>query len=446
MYDATMVAIDVEATGLSDIDDEVIEVAAVRFRGHTEVEHFTTLVKPSVTIPFKISRITNITDDMVVDKPSFVDVRAQLKAFIGDDPVLGHSVDFDVRMLAGSGLRLKQPAIDTFELATLVAPNSGSFKLTDLVKKLGVIVQDDGAAHRALYDARLAHHLFCRLYELLIDNDMALIEEVLRITRALPTWSLRPIFAQALSDVAKATFGKNKPRRVRSLDDYTPLEPTNAATPIRKTTVEKIFSTDGVLGRLFPGYEQREPQVTMSTAVAEAFNTGNHLIVEAGTGTGKGLAYLVPAALHAIERGQRVVLTTHTINLQDQLFFKDIPALTEIFDAERAAGNTQIPDVDLQSALLKGRSNYLCLRRLEDAKVIGGINDEDTKSLLKVAMWATKTNAGDRNEIALFDREMVTWNRLHAGFDLCNGPACSFFDQCWFFLARRQAEAAHLVV
>jgi DNA polymerase III alpha subunit (gram-positive type) len=74
---------------------------------------------------------------MVADKPTFAEVRAQLKAFIGDDPVLGHSVDFDVRMLAGSGLRLKQPAIDTFELATLVTPNAGSFKLTDLVKKLG---------------------------------------------------------------------------------------------------------------------------------------------------------------------------------------------------------------------------------------------------------------------------------------------------------------------
>ncbi len=446
MYDATMVAIDVEATGLSDIDDEVIEVAAVRFRGLTEVDHYTTLVKPSVAIPFKISRITNITDEMVADKPTFAEVRAQLKAFIGDDPVLGHSVDFDVRMLAGSGLRLKQPAIDTFELATLVTPNAGSFKLTDLVKKLGVTVQDDGDAHRALYDARLAQRLFCRLYELLIDNDMALIEEVLRITRTLPNWPLRPIFAQALSDVAKASFGKNKPRRVRSLDDYIPLEPTNSSTPIRNTTIEKIFSTKGVLGRMFPGYEQREPQVTMSTAVAEAFNTGDHLIVEAGTGTGKGLAYLVPSALHALERGQRVVLTTHTINLQDQLFFKDIPALTKIFDAERAAGNTQIPDIDLQSALLKGRSNYLCMRRLDEAKVIGGTTDDDTKSLLKVAMWATKTDAGDRNEIALFDREMVTWNRLHAGFDMCNGPACAYFDQCWFFLARRQAEAAHLVV
>ena len=167
MYDATMVAIDVEATGLSDIDDEVIEVAAVRFRGLTEIDHYTTLIKPSVAIPFKISRITHITDQMVADKPTFAEVRAQLKAFIGDDPVLGHSVDFDVRMLAGSGLRLKQPAIDTYELATLVTPNAGSFKLTDLVKKLGVTVQDDGEAHRALYDARLAQRLFCRLYELL---------------------------------------------------------------------------------------------------------------------------------------------------------------------------------------------------------------------------------------------------------------------------------------
>jgi hypothetical protein len=142
-------------------------------------------------------------------------------------------------------------------------------------------VRDDGDAHRALYDARLAHGLFCRLYELLIDNDMALIEEVLRITRTLPNWSLRPIFAQALSDVAKGChLAKVKPAGcVHSTT--TSLEPTNSSTPIRNTTIEKIFCDQRGVGAPIPGYEQREPQVTMSTAVAEAFNTGNHVIVEA---------------------------------------------------------------------------------------------------------------------------------------------------------------------
>lgn len=446
MYSVTMVAIDVEATGLSDIDDEIIEVAAVRFRGDEVLDTYTTLVKPSIPIPLKISRITHITDEMVAEAPSFADVRSALRAFIGDDPVVGHNVDFDVRMLASAGLRIKQPAIDTFELATLIVPTAKSFKLADLVQAYGVRLQMTGDAHRATYDAQMTHGLFCRLYELLLAHDVDMIADVVRFTRGMEQWPLRRIFEEALRDAARASMTRQEPRYVRSLDDYLPLEPTNSATPVRTSTIDRIFSPAGVLGRLFPGYEQREPQVVMSHAVATALNESQHVIVEAGTGTGKGMAYLVPAALHALERGQRVILTTHTINLQDQLFFKDIPALSDIFDAERAAGNTNIPDVHLQSALLKGRSNYLCLQRFEQQKAVIAAVPEESRAFLKVAMWAHVTPSGDRNEISLFDKELLVWDRVHAGFDMCNGPGCSYFNQCWFFHARRKAEAAHVVV
>ncbi len=446
-YDEELVAIDVEATGLNEYEDEIIEVAAVRFRGTAEVASFVTLVKPTTPIPFKITRLTSIDDAMVADAPEFADIRTQLRDFIGDTPVVGHSVDFDVRMLAGSGLRLAQPMIDTYDLATLIVPNAGSFKLGDLVTKYQAPVLMEGEAHRALYDTRMSHGLFCRLYDLLCEHELDQVEELLRLTSALPKWPLRPIFTQALRDIATQTMQRKiKARATRSLSDYDILEPTDSSTPIARSTVARIFATDGVLGRMFPGYEQRDPQLQMSQAVAEAFNRGQHAVVEAGTGTGKGLAYLVPSALHALERGQRVVLATHTINLQDQLFFKDIPALTNIFESEREAHNTAIPDVNLRSAILKGRSNYLCLRRLADAQKVISASEDELKPLMKVTMWSHKTETGDRSEIPLFDREMVVWERLHASFDLCNGPACEFFDQCWFFHARRRAEAAHLVV
>lgn len=447
MYEQTMVAIDVEATGLSHTDDEVIEVAAVRFSGGREIDSYTTLIRPSVEIPFKISRLTGITQAMVADAPSFVDIKSELKTFVGDDPVVGHSVDFDIRMLASAGLRFKQPAIDTHELATLVTPMAGSFRLGELVRRLDVPLTELGDAHRAMYDARMSHRLFVKLYELLVARDMQLVETVLDITRGMPSWSLKPIFQQALSDIAKTSFGKASSVRPRkSLDDYEILQPTDSSTPIQAATINRFFATDGVLGRLFPGYEQREPQVTMAQAVAGGLNASQHIVVEAGTGTGKGMAYLVPAALHALERGQRVVVSTHTINLQDQLFFKDIPALTRTFDADRAAGNEQIPDVPLQYALLKGRSNYLCIRRLADMQKIVGAPEDETRALLKLTTWATQTRAGDRNEISLFDKEQYLWDRVHASFDLCNGPGCQYFQDCWFFHARKQAEAAHIIV
>lgn len=450
MYNQRMVAIDVEATGLNEFDDEIIEVAAVRFEGDKELETLSLLINPNREIPYKITRLTHITNEMVADAPSFAHVRKQIAEFIGDDPVLGHSVDFDVKMLAQAGLRLKQPAVDTYTLSTLVVPTVGGFRLADLINKLAIPMPTDGDAHRALFDAQMSHRLFVKLYELLCENDMDHIDEVLRISRNIGQWPLRAVYEQAKSDIARAAFSRPlKPRAVRSLGDYIPLEPTDSSQPIARTTIQRMFSTTGVLGRMFPGYEQRDAQVSMSQAVAEGFNRSQHVFVEAGTGTGKGMAYLVPAALHAMERGQRVVLATHTINLQDQLFFKDIPKLIEMFDAElhhqAEQGTPVIPDVALQSALLKGRSNYLCMQRLEDVKATT-LSDDEAKVVLKVATWANHTDSGDRNEISLFDREMLVWDRLHAAFDLCKGPGCAFFDQCWFFHARRRAEAAHLVV
>lgn len=451
MYNQRMVAIDVEATGLNEFDDEIIEVAAVRFEGENERETLSLLINPNREIPYKITRLTHITNEMVAESPTFAQARKQIADFIGDDPVLGHSVEFDIKMLAQAGLRLKQPAVDTYTLSTMIVPRIGGFRLSDLIQKLEIPMPTDGDPHRALFDARMSHRLFVKLYELLSMQEMDHVDEVLRIARGLSTWPLRAIYEHAKVDIARGAFQRPLAARVvRSLDDYTPLEPTGSSQPIQRSTIQRMFSTTGVLGRMFPGYEQRDAQVTMSQAVAEGFNRGQHVFVEAGTGTGKGMAYLVPAALHAMERGQRVVLATHTINLQDQLYFKDIPRLIDMFNAEVAQQHTQgatsfIPDVALQSALLKGRSNYLCLHRFEEAKATA-IADEDAKVLLKVATWATQTESGDRNEISLFDREMLVWDRLHAAFDLCKGPGCAFFDQCWFFHARRKAEAAHLVV
>ncbi|MBM4412773.1 MAG: DNA polymerase III subunit epsilon [Chloroflexi bacterium] len=450
MFNQRMVALDVEATGLDEFDDEIIEVAAVRFEGEKELDTLSLLINPNREIPYKITRLTHITNEMVADAPIFAHVRKQIADFVGDDPIVGHSVDFDIKMLAQAGLRFKQPSVDTYTLATLIVPSIGSFRLGDLIQKLSVEMPDAGDAHRALFDAQMSHRLFVALYNELCQRDMEYVDEILRISRNIIQWSLRTIFEHAKVDIARGAFSRPlSPRVVRSLDDYIPLEPTGSSQVIQRSTIQRMFSTSGVLGRMFPGYEQRDAQVTMSQAVADGFNRSQHVIVEAGTGTGKGMAYLVPAALHAMEHGQRVVLATHTINLQDQLYFKDIPKLIEMFDAElhhqSQEGKPYIPDVALQSALLKGRSNYLCLHRLEESKSTT-LGDDEAKVLLKVAAWANHTTSGDRNEISLFDREMLVWDRLHASFDLCKGPGCLHFDQCWFFHARRKAEAAHLVV
>ncbi|NJN19079.1 MAG: DNA polymerase III subunit epsilon, partial [Oscillochloris sp.] len=140
-------------------------------------------------------------------------------------------------------------------------------------------------------------------------------------------------------------------------------------------------------------------------------------------------------------RGERVVISTNTINLQDQLFFKDIPDLQRIM----ANGNNS-DEPPFTAALLKGRGNYLCLKRYNDLRRNDNHNPDEVRTLLKVQLWIPVTASGDKSELLLMDRENAAWSRMNVTPETCTGPRCSFFRECFFFKARRQAEAAHLLV
>jgi DNA polymerase-3 subunit epsilon/ATP-dependent DNA helicase DinG len=463
--DRIFVAIDVETTGLEAGSDEIIEVAAVKFRPGEVLETFNELVQPRHSLPLKVTRLTGITQEMVADAPRFPQVAPELARFLKSYPVVGHSVEFDVRMLQAQNLRLPQPAYDTFQLATLLMPQAPAYRLSALTAALG-IAHDE--AHRALSDAHAARevflHLLGRIQSLALDE----LSDIIRLSSRIE-WPLRDLFEEAQRSKAKFTFveepraTKREERRSWEEEDsekLTPLKPTGDKRLIDVAAVEQFFSPEGPLGQAFPGYEPRAQQVAMARAVAQAFNTGEPLMVEAGTGTGKGLSYLVPAAIFAARRGERVVVSTNTINLQDQLFFKDIPALQRIManetnhegakarrreggDGAGAHGATGLP---FTAALLKGRGNYLCLKRYKDTRRDGRLSPDEVRALLKVQLWLPTTSSGDKAELMLLERESAAWGKLSAAFDGCAGPRCADYSDCFFYRARKQAEAAHLVV
>ena len=136
-----------------------------------------------------------------------------------------------------------------------------------------------------------------------------------------------------------------------------PVRPTENHPPVQKQAIEELFGEAGALSKVVPGYETRSEQVQMAHAVAESLNEGRHLMVEAGTGVGKSLAYLLPAMLYASGKGTRVVVSTNTINLQSQLVNKDLPLLNKALDSSENG-----PQSDPQFTLLKGKANYLCLQ------------------------------------------------------------------------------------
>jgi ATP-dependent DNA helicase DinG len=199
--------------------------------------------------------------------------------------------------------------------------------------------------------------------------------------------------------------------------------------------MEEIFGPNGLIARAHPEYEYRPGQIAMAEAVLRAFEEKRHLIVEAGTGTGKTLAYLVPAIAAATKRKQRVIISTGTKNLQEQLMEKDIPFLQGIFPNKFTA------------TYMKGRSNYACLhkiKRAENAPILEGLDDVDY--FRDVSLWSRESRTGDKAELVQLPENLSFWRQIDARSDACLGQKCPDYDACFITRMRQRAQEADIVI
>lgn len=201
---------------------------------------------------------------------------------------------------------------------------------------------------------------------------------------------------------------------------------------LSRTDIHKIFAEDGLLAKTLPYYEYRQGQIEMSEAVAEAFRRHQHLIVEAGTGVGKTLAYLIPAMLS----GVKTVVSTGTKNLQEQLFFKDIPYLKKHVSS------------DVHVTYMKGRANYLCLRRLRLFNQQQALfqDSEEVDIFQHIQKWAKKTKSGDRAELQGVPDNYGPWREVCCTRDTCPGRQCEHYSNCFLMKMKQEAEDAALVI
>lgn len=190
---------------------------------------------------------------------------------------------------------------------------------------------------------------------------------------------------------------------------------------------------DGRLSQIYPGYEEREAQVEMLKGVCRSFNQGSIIVVEAGTGVGKSLAYLIPAVEWVTQNRERVVVSTATINLQQQLLEKDIPLVTKILGKK--------PKV----ALVKGRGNYLCLNRLKETKEELSLFEEMSKELESIYEWSLTTQSGSRDDLSVYPSSEV-WLSVCSEADACLGLRCALRENCFVIKARKQAAKAQILV
>ncbi|MDD5322660.1 MAG: ATP-dependent DNA helicase [Methylococcales bacterium] len=197
------------------------------------------------------------------------------------------------------------------------------------------------------------------------------------------------------------------------------------------TDTKHFFSSDGALSKVIPGYQPRASQLEMAEAIADAIAKKQHFIAEAGTGTGKTFAYLVPAILS----GKKVIISTGTKNLQDQLFNKDLPVIRKAM---------KVPFV---AALLKGRSNYLCTYRLQNALTSTlGFSKEDAVALAKIKSWSKRTRSGDISEMPDVTEADPVWYQATSTIDNCLGQDCPDYADCFLVKARKKAQEADILV
>jgi predicted DnaQ family exonuclease/DinG family helicase len=434
----SIVALDIETTGLSPDRDAIIEIGAVKFKGHRVEAEWSTLVNPGRHIPEFITGLTGISDVEVRGAPNLMKVAPDLEQFVGDAPVLGHSVRFDLGFLQRLGLFEYNDVIDTYELASVLMPTASRYNLGALGKQLGILLP---ATHRALDDARVTMAAFNRLLEMAHELPLDLVDEIVRLSEPI-AWDAAWLFQEVIRNQGKQGVQAKKVKKRDSgrwFDEskFPPLDNPEKPIPLNVEEVASILEYGGPFSQFFESFEQRPEQVDMLRAVTNALSYGSHLMVEAGTGVGKSFAYLVPAALFSILNNTRVVVSTNTINLQDQLIQRDLPNLCQALNLE------------LRFSVLKGRSNYLCPRRLENLRHFGPRTADEMRVLAKVMIWQLNNQSGDRSELNLTGpAEREVWVRMSAEDDACTTETClkRTGGACPFNRAKTASQAAHVLV
>ncbi len=417
------IAVDLETTGLNRERDEIIEIGAVRFQDGLPGETFKALVNPQRDLSPFIKRLTGITQDEVDSAPVLSETLPKFLEFIGDSALVFHNSRFDLSFLR-NGAEVNNTAWDTLTLSRCLLPQNKSHSKDNLCKYFRI---ETGHSHRAYDDALATGHLFVKLHQMLPGLELSLLEKMSHL--ALP--GHRELIAKARAESREGPPVIAEPRARYEEEP----EPKNDSIT---SDLKQVWGSGGQLSQILKdNYEERPEQEKMALAVMDALEDEHLLLAEAGTGTGKSLAYLIPAVIWSRKTSQRVIISTHTKNLQEQLFYKDIPLL------RKAIGH-------FEAALLKGRSNYLCLRRWQEVSFHPELflNPEEREEALILLPWSQKTKTGDIAEHGGFNpaRAPGLWGKICSDVLNCQNNHCPLFNKCFLRMARRRAEESQIVV
>lgn len=441
LIEEDVIVLDTETTGLSVQDNKLIEIAAARLRGREVVDRFDTFVHPGGPIPPEIVRLTGITDADVAAAPSPEEAVAALEEFVGGCPVIAHNATFDRSFIEAvkGGVRVSEVWIDSLALSRIALPRLASHKLSALAELFGC----SAVSHRASDDVDALCGVWRILLTALTDLPRGLMRRLADMHPDVP-WSYRPIFSYLAGEDPDGIFSLAA-ARAEVLSADAPLERVDAdelpglAMP-SGDELQAQYAPGGLVSRMYPGYEPRSEQVEMACEVRDALATSAHRVIEAGTGVGKSVAYLVPLAEAARRNRITVGVATKSNNLADQLMYHELPRLAR----EMEDG--------LTFCALKGYDHYPCLRKLErlarsTAEIKTNRDPADTLTAMAVIYaYVCQSPTGDLDGLGIRWRS-VNRADLTTPSRECARRLCPFFpDKCLVHGARRRAARVDVVV
>lgn len=435
-----VVVLDTETTGLGVQENELIEISAARLRGREIVARFDTFVNPGRLIPEEITKLTSITNADVAHAPSPQEAIADLAAFVGGSPVVAHNAVFDRSFIVNvpGGEEVSDIWIDSLALSRIALPRLSSHKLSFLADVFGCAA----VSHRASDDVDALCGVWRILLVALSSLPAGLMRRLADMHPDVP-WAYRPIFSFLAGEEPDAVFSLVAARAAvlradTSRERYDADELERLRLPSRED-VKACYESDGLVSRMYAGFEPRAEQVQMSVEVRDALATSTHRVIEAGTGVGKSIAYLVPLAQAAKENNITVGIATKSNNLADQLMYQELPRLARELEG------------GLSYCALKGYDHYPCLRKLErlarGSEIKTTRDPADTLTAMAVIYaFACQSPTGDMDGLG------IRWRSVHRP-DLttssreCARRLCPFFpDKCLVHGARRRASHADVVV
>ncbi|MBM7647965.1 ATP-dependent DNA helicase DinG [Bacillus ectoiniformans] len=430
------VVTDLETTGhAAKKGDRMIQASFVVIENKKIVNQYTTFLNPERSIPVFIEELTGISEDMVRDAPLFHEVAPNILPLLDGAVFVAHNVSFDLKFLQAeleeAGYRpFRGPTIDTVELAKILMPTSDSYKLGELTQMLGFA---HDRPHQADSDAYVTAELLIYLMDKMSELPMATLEKLEELSRHLKSdilYLIESVISEKKHNIEELPehieiyrgIGLRKKQAVkRVIEKGVPEYPVSA--------LDKQALISGL-----PSFDYRESQFQMMDEVNRSLEDNEHFVIEAGTGTGKSLGYLLPAVFYAKKQQKPVIVSTYTIVLQQQLLQKEIGQLKKM-----------VP-FSVSAVMLKGRNHYLDLFKFMQSLMETDDNYDFVLAKMQILIWLLETETGDVDEINLSSGGWLFWNHVKQDGDYLNKGRKAWIDKDFYLHAKKQAKEADIVI